>query len=263
MTFLRPILDRPLQVRMVHGRISTKCISVADSMIPEKNETELYIDEATALEYYVEICPHEKLYFPRLQKIVNLPGFKTSTSNTEINALTQGSNKHYSAIDEEGTYQCVIQNGDSRSRFYACGEIKFSYARWYDPLKWTGPHPGLLLQSDWYLWLYHFPMEINTLDGVEQFYAANPVSLCPHTKLIDVVGPQRLLNSLQSYRQTLDPVLDYELKHVKKGKEECKYCHSSFQSELRGVGQDTFLGVTCIRLLGKADSPNDSIWLSQ
>ncbi|KAI4231200.1 MAG: hypothetical protein LQ349_005758 [Xanthoria aureola] len=239
------------------GRYLQTCISVADSTIPKKDDTESRIDEATALEQYVEVCPHEKLYFPRLQKIVNLPAFKNSTG---INGLTRESTKHYNVTETPDSYHCVVENADDRLPCYAYGEINFFYARWYDSLEWTGPHPGVLLQSDWCLWLEHFPREIATLEGVEQFYARLPVSLCPHTKLIDVVGPQRLLHSIQSYRRILDPVLDYELRRLKPVREECKSCHSSFQVKLF---DDGLLRVTCVRLLGNADSPKDPIWLSQ
>ncbi|KAL9628128.1 MAG: hypothetical protein Q9204_006092, partial [Flavoplaca sp. TL-2023a] len=95
------------------------------------------------------------------------------------------------------------------------------------------------------------------------FYARKPISRCPHAKFADVVAPQRFLNSIQCYQQNLDPVLDYELKDGKRGKDECKYCQSSFQAEMSGVGDEMGLRVRCIGLLGRADSPKDPIWLSQ
>ncbi|KAL8644701.1 MAG: hypothetical protein Q9226_007633, partial [Calogaya cf. arnoldii] len=220
-----------------------------------KNDTEVCFDEVTALEHYVEICPHEKLYFPRLQTMVNLPGFKKSYVG--INGLTRGISQHYSVIDQCDSYQCAIGNASKPSSCYGCGESKIFYARFYDPTAYSGPHPGALLESDWSFWLDPLCKEINTMDGVVQFHAGNPILLCPHKKLIDFVGPQRFLNAVHSYRHNTDPVVEYELKQLTKCKEECKNCHSSFELQLL----DEYMSVKSIRLLGKADSPKDPIWL--
>lgn len=134
-------------------------------------------------------------------------------------------------------------------------EISTSSALHGSILLTSGPHPGLLLQSGWYFGLATFPHEMTTLDDIEQFYARNP--------MYEVVAPQRFLNSIQFYQQRLDPFFDYELKHGKKGKDECKYCHSSFQVEMSGVDDEMGIRVRCIRLLGRADSPKDPTWLLQ
>ncbi|KAL8999293.1 MAG: hypothetical protein Q9169_001838 [Polycauliona sp. 2 TL-2023] len=211
-------------------------------MTLEKGNIEVCEEEATASsENYVEICPHEKLTFPRLQKIVNLPGFKDSYLG--INGLTLSCEEHYSVTQHDNAYQCVIGSADRHSHSHGCGDIKLHYAKVYRPSEYTGPHPGVLLESKWTIWLDQFPKEICTSDGVARFWAERPIFLCPHKGLIDFVGPQRFLDAVdavQAHERNKDPIRDYESEHLIKGKEECS-----------------------VRLLGKANSPKDSIWLCQ
>ncbi|KAL8674688.1 MAG: hypothetical protein Q9168_000920 [Polycauliona sp. 1 TL-2023] len=229
--------------------------------VHEKDNVEICTNELTGLEHTVEICPHETLDFARLQKIVNLPGFKDDYNNG-INGLTLGCKEHYSATRVQDTYQCVIENADRHSLCHGRGKIRLYYAKVYNPSDYTGPHPGVLLESKWTIWLDTLAKEIKTTGGVVQFWAERPISLCPHKKLIDFVGPLRFLDAVQSCQKKMDPILQYELEHRMKGKEECSSCHTLFDWNLSG-SELSSLVVSSVRLLGKADSPKDPIWLSQ
>ncbi|KAL8789858.1 MAG: hypothetical protein Q9213_000926 [Squamulea squamosa] len=229
--------------------------TVANAETTEKEDTEVYIDEVTALEHYVQVCPHDRLYFPRFQEIVSLPGFKDSYNG--VNASSLEASVHHGRTENNDRCTCYLEYAERRSPTYGSGEFTFQYARAYE--RFTGPHRGVLLKCEWCFVLKEFN-DINTTDGVVQFFAIYPIPLCPHKSLLDFVGPQRFLQCVQSYRQSTDPVSNFRLEQSLKDKEDCKFCNTSFAWEL-----DADIGITvrCIRLLGKGNSPKDPIWLSQ
>ncbi|KAL8953655.1 MAG: hypothetical protein Q9222_000492 [Ikaeria aurantiellina] len=222
-------------------------------------------DDKEDLGGYVEICPHERLYFPRFRRISALTRLKHKDS--ELPALSE-ENPHQEHIistvtvaDDEawkGKVVCYPTDLPDEGTF-AQGQFRYTYPQWYE--QFSGPYPGVLLKSMWSLWLDQFPHAPTTLAAVEDFFVAHPIFLCPHTRLVDLLAPERILRGIQIATESQDPVDTWEFEESAKFEKTCKHCHTFFRGWASFGSKGYFVSTT--RLLGKGKSPKDPIWLSQ
>ena len=203
---------------------------------------------------YVLLCPHELLSFPRLQAVVKFPKFKKNEK--WIPALTTDVSPYHKCQNSEPC-QCYFEN-DGYAWGY--GDIKFWYPGYFDDH--PGPHSGVLLESLWVFWLNRFSTALVTVDDVKGFFSHFPVWLCPHKLLIDWVTPERVLTALQNVREkSAYPLETHRREESLANQEKCKKCHTMYICWLDIYKE--MLCVKSIRLLGRAKSAKDPIWLSQ
>lgn len=171
-------------------------------------------------EEYVEICPHERLYFSRLREVTKLQNFKNSAIG--IPAVTADIHPNHTA--ESGHCRCFL--GSPNYDRYGVGNIFFRYARGPIPLSDPAPHPGVLLESKWILRLEGFPKEVVTKQSLEKFFQSLSIKLCPHESLASQVITDRVLLALESVRSipAMDSLAIHRLEQRLKYKERCTKC---------------------------------------
>ncbi|KAL8709127.1 MAG: hypothetical protein Q9220_006148 [cf. Caloplaca sp. 1 TL-2023] len=226
-----------------------------------------YLDaeDSTGTGEYVQICLHERLYFPRLQRINALTRLKDSDSGLPALSERDPCLDHgaYEPLDDdarEGNSVCMFRNYPGKGCF-AVGSFRYTYPRFYGSNASPTQYPGVVLWADWTLRLHRFPRDLASLDTVNEVFAENPVFLCPHTRLIDLVGPERVLKGIQVATTIQDPITAWEVEEPSHFDKSCKHCHTMFYVEAEL--SERILVVRAERLLGKAKSSKDPIWLSQ
>lgn len=209
--------------------------------------------------HYMEICPHEKLHFSTLQEMVHLPGFKPPKFKRVDGLSCTSSPNHgmFNLTDDGAKCYCII--GNPSSTILGVGNFTFGYAGFGEIF--PGPHRGVVLRTNWCFYLEKLTQDIDTVEGVERLLANDPIYLCPHKQLIEFATPQRMLTSIQTCQQEMDPIQKYKLTDSLNTKEVCGHCHTYFYFRL--FKDDKQCKVFSIRLLGRAKTPDDPVWLSQ
>ncbi|KAL8699090.1 MAG: hypothetical protein Q9201_006196, partial [Fulgogasparrea decipioides] len=228
------------------------------------NDVEESVDKTTVTENHVQICPHEKLSFSRLQAIKSLPGFKDSFEG--VPALTEGFNSlhkvtGWGSLNWKDKCSCVIKAGNSNYlvstevslRNVQVGEDYWGYMK--------PDYTGVQLRTEWFFWLDYFPEELTSPESLVQLFKKKQyLHLCEHHLLIDWVTPELLARSLKFGGQRMDPTIVDRVEETFDGQGECESCHTVFSRRFH-ITKNHFY-VTSKRFLGKAKSAKDPIWLS-
>ncbi|KAL8963022.1 MAG: hypothetical protein Q9193_000656 [Seirophora villosa] len=224
--------------------------SKLDPMGKIVTEADDYVHKSPKKDLYVQICPHERLYYPRLQEIANLPRFRKMTKHG-IPALKDGSH---------GSHRCNFWK-NSRSKAGLSGYFQFIYGKNLAYRECAGPHSGLLLDAKWTISFNSFATDVVSVEMLKLEYDGS-VMLCPHVSLSDWVTPEEMLRCLRFCRsENLDPLQIHRRERAFKAKEECRMCHTHFKRHMCVLNR--VLTVTSIRYLGQGKSAKDPIWLSQ
>ncbi|KAL8702933.1 MAG: hypothetical protein Q9201_003887 [Fulgogasparrea decipioides] len=227
----------------------------ADDSVVMREHVGRRSDEPAVLEDYVRICPHENLTFSRLQAITTLPGFKDSCQG--VPAITEASDKCHKVTGSGSAgwwdkCSCVGEIDEGK----AIGQAEHSLQH----VHWSKQYSGVQLKSVWYLWLDKFPEEFASPQGVQKLCQTH-LLLCPHWELIDWITPELVIRALKYVPQETDPVTADRVQNKFSRSGYCSCCHTVFDLDIHIHKQ--YLRVSSHRLLGKAQSAKDPVWLSQ
>ncbi|KAL8685683.1 MAG: hypothetical protein Q9224_005720, partial [Gallowayella concinna] len=223
----------------------------------ETDDDEVCIDEATAGDLRVDICPHQCIYFQGLQKLIEYPDFKLAPFDI-VPALTEDIGPQHEILEEESPICVCLVDPTDKGEWPSYGLSMFQYAGYNETF--PGPHRGVLLKTHWFFPRETFPKDVNTTHDVERIFDTYPpLNLCPHKSLQSFATPQRILTAIQSSEPETDAAVNQKLMKSLEIYEQCKHCHSSFNFKLNA---DRTFVVSTIRLLGRGKSIKDPIWLS-
>ncbi|KAL8733288.1 MAG: hypothetical protein Q9181_003644 [Wetmoreana brouardii] len=173
-------------------------------------DVEESVDKATLTENHVQICPHEKLSFSRLQAIKSLPGFEDSFEG--VPALTEGFNSlhrvtGWGTLGWKDKCSCVLV---ADNKYLVSAEVSLRNVRASEDY-WGYMEPGytgVQLRTGWCFWLDYFPEELTSPQSLVQlFKKKHYLRLCEHYWLIDWVTPELLVKSVKLGGQRMDPTI--------------------------------------------------------
>lgn len=196
----------------------------------------------------VQICPHETLSFERMKRIVHLPHFKYNRD--KIGAFTKAPSHHH-VLSSEGTYRCEPYPKDFRS-LNAKGHYK--YQRGFD-----GSHDGLILCVDWSMNLDEHKDFTSSRSQVQRFLDALDIHLCEHITMSDMKITAELFEFCHPNRVEGDPVEAYEEEHRARRANQCRKCHTTFNTYQEGEESHVLVR----RYLGQGTSIYEGPWLAQ
>ncbi|CAF9931459.1 hypothetical protein IMSHALPRED_008633 [Imshaugia aleurites] len=207
----------------------------------------------------VRICPHEKLSFERLQRILNLDRFKSSYEGIEA----IGAKEEPQHLESLGSWTCYPNGTYTNPR----GTFKFKYNHHHSKNHgWKillGPVIGLELSVTWTLGYYTCGM-IDT-EVKESLEKLGKVKLCPHKKLNDPWILQ-IIRREGTPDASSDPVDQWEKPRPTSFEEnqECDQCKTHIQvTGDRILSKHLQAMVKVTRCLGPGVSANDPDWLAQ
>ncbi|KAL9605128.1 MAG: hypothetical protein Q9219_000062 [cf. Caloplaca sp. 3 TL-2023] len=209
---------------------------------------------------YVQICPHERLYFSRFRDVTRLPNLSETPNG--ISALTNHLVPvHFAEYPEGCDEMLIFPNGS----FFGRGYVRFKFpGSDDDDLRRIIPrrHQGLLLSSHWMFGLKTSLEGPESVEELNEFMNTCSIQLCSHKLLVDFATPtwvRDVLKAIQEHKG--DPVEAYQLEHLLNSKEDCRHCATLFELDVSIYGK--YFEVKSKRILGNAKSPNDPIWLDQ
>lgn len=168
----------------------TSSLTLVRSQDQRAQQEQLPEPSPKPIEHFVQLCPHETLSFERVQRILALPGFKSSGKRIDaLGAITV--NEEHSKADRQSHFMCHPCKKGPRPVDYPKGNFNLRFV--------TGdPYQGLELFIEWELEFFgqdHFRSRARLTHNMRN---CGNIYLCPHTKLND----PRIMDRL--YR---DPVL--------------------------------------------------------
>ena len=207
-------------------------------------------------ENYVQICPHETLSFDRLQRIANLPNFKSN--GKKIDVLTPASDHHHRGHDKdtkEPQDSCKPLGYDLKTFI---GSLKgFGTYSW----KAAGHNPGLVLSFHWEMrCLDSCKVKSDSSTELMAFLEQTNIQLCPHKKLSDVDIVNGIYGIINPLGKPIDPIDRYLTKEVSN---DCEHCGTKITVYRRKGGAGKTCRVDTKRFLGKAKERGDSAWQNQ
>ncbi|KAL8695476.1 MAG: hypothetical protein Q9218_000054 [Villophora microphyllina] len=229
----------------------------------EDEDDYLSADDIDVMENYVQICPHEKLTFRRLQAIRNSRGFKESFQG--VCAITEGSDPHHvvtgagTASWQDKPSYIYRKNGSGRSWCSTECSLQECYVVNY----MGGHYKGVRLRSEWIFWLDDaFPDGIHSPADMQQLLKdLHPqLWLCPHMTLDNCVTSEVLFQALKVGKHG-DPTMSAKVKETFIRQGDCSFCYTEFCHNI--CCAKNYFRVRSFRFLGKAKSSKDPVWLSQ
>ena len=211
---------------------------------------------ASGQERSVHICPHETLSFDRLERIANLPNFKTN--GKKIDVLTPASDHHHRGHDK-----------DTKEPQDSCKPLGYNIDSFIGSLKgfgtyaWksSGSTPGILLSFHWEMrCLESTSFKCDSPTELQEFLDKTNIWLCPHKKISDIAIVKGIYGIVNPLGKPVDPIDRYMAKEVGN---DCEHCGTKIKVYKRKEGVDKCCRVDTKRYLGKAETVGDPMWVGQ
>lgn len=205
---------------------------------------------------FLRICPHENLSFERLQRIVNLPKFKSSNKTIDAIGGTQAK-EHIQIFDFDDRTCCPIEG----HLFEAKGVFKLKYRSKHHVLR-VSSVVGLELHVTWTLGYYK---DGATREDIEQYLEKlQEVPLCSHKSMNDPWIIDTMYMIAHPPEVSSDPIDQWQKPRISEPSierdQDCQLCRTHIK--LSGVaGRRPKVEVT--RILGAGVSKDDLVWRAQ
>ena len=210
----------------------------------------------------VQVCPHEVLNFERLQRIANLPNFKTNSK--KIDALASASEHHHRghAMDTGDILDSCKPLGPDVSVTTGYSSIVGSL-KGFGTYVWksTGPVPGALLSFHWEMsCLENSKVQCESPAHLQTFLEKANIWLCPHKKISDLNLTNAMYGIINPLGKPVDPIDRYLAQEVG---HDCAVCGTQIKVCKRKDGSSRKCRVDTVRFLGTAEHVNDPLWHGQ
>lgn len=227
--------------------------AVAASQLVNQSNSKGAEPERSPADKFVQLCPHEELHFDRVQRILELKGFKSKKEG--IDALgAEKIDQHHKGWS--GLWGCYLNH----PRLDPRGEFELIYHSKHFMRSKT--ILGLALHVTWALGSHYTG---GTIETTQESLDKLVITLCPHKKISDPWIARTVHMIANPPEVSSDPIDTWGKKpritaHHTEEEQDCVDCrtHIKVSESWRGESK-----VEVTRILGECISENDPAWLAQ
>lgn len=257
------VSSRRTSITMVNSRASTPppTYSKASQILSEKFAEDEYApspSKSQPSEPCVQLCPHEKLSFERMQRILALPRLDRSPEGIDALGGT--------AVEQHITDSPTSSRTSWRTcqRHKGPGKETYGTVRLHYVSSSKSGNDGLGMRAAWWPYLDSFNRQGPSQNGLRQRLEDTKIQLCPHKKMSDGWTIDTLYKYICPGSVFMDLVDEWLVKEgvkesVVKSKDDCVYCGTTFEI----TGSRDFPIINVRRFLGQGIDADDPVWISQ